>query len=575
MASQYDAITLDGDMSSRKGVLSGGYHGDGANNKFALYLQVKENRNNILKYQRFLKRIESVASDAESKHRKILDNIEEKRKQEQNIKKAIDTAMIETKTINETIKHKENTLNGINERISAEKTSICRNKQIKHDLEQERDHLDDSQRSQETEKLIETIEVLKKDFKLKFEEGKLFQRDRNAQKNRLELAEKAIKDRQTILCKCRRELDLYNVQVKTLKSEECSLNEALKELKEKLKLNEDDIKKIISSKEDITKRCSALLQERDNIDAEIARITQIIETIGPMLENEKSVISRIMEERANLLYHPVSNKNKRKLSTKQLLKEQKIVKAKLEKLSNKINPAAIDLLNDLQKDKITFSTKIQDAQKDEEAVKEVLDQLENFREEKVGLTYNQIGKYLEEIFLKLVPGGTCRLSYEKEMTNVSSMDSSGDSTGPQERVTGIGIEVGFNGKKRYQQMNSLSGGQRTIVSLSFIYAIQRCFDSPIYVFDEVDAALDANRRKTVADYINNICKIDSIRSNKKSVPQFISTTFRKELLRSGDSFIGVQFKNGVSHASIVTENEAKNFIEHTPELDEKDNSSTK
>merc|ERR1712038_1070994 len=115
-------------------------------------------------------------------------------------------------------------------------------------------------------------------------------------------------------------------------------------------------------------------------------------------------------------------------------------------------------------------------------------------------------------------------------------------------------------------MHSLSGGQKTIVSLSFVYAIQRCFELPIYIFD-------ADRRKNVANYLNTICKSDGSKGSiSKTTPQFISTTFRKELLSSADAYIGVQFRNGVSTASTVDRSEAKNFIEHIPEND-KENSS--
>ena len=43
-------------------------------------------------------------------------------------------------------------------------------------------------------------------------------------------------------------------------------------------------------------------------------------------------------------------------------------------------------------------------------------------------------------------------------------------------------------------MEQLSGGQKTLVALAFILAIQRCDPAPFYLFDEVDAALDADYR---------------------------------------------------------------------------------
>ena len=40
-------------------------------------------------------------------------------------------------------------------------------------------------------------------------------------------------------------------------------------------------------------------------------------------------------------------------------------------------------------------------------------------------------------------------------------------------------------------MQELSGGQRTVAALALLLALQRVSPAPFYVFDEVDAALDA------------------------------------------------------------------------------------
>ena len=49
-----------------------------------------------------------------------------------------------------------------------------------------------------------------------------------------------------------------------------------------------------------------------------------------------------------------------------------------------------------------------------------------------------------------------------------------------------------------KNMVQLSGGQKTVVALAFILAIQRCDPAPFYLFDEVDAALDPEFRRTIA-----------------------------------------------------------------------------
>jgi structural maintenance of chromosome 3 (chondroitin sulfate proteoglycan 6) len=58
--------------------------------------------------------------------------------------------------------------------------------------------------------------------------------------------------------------------------------------------------------------------------------------------------------------------------------------------------------------------------------------------------------------------------------------------------------VAFTGSATIKELNQLSGGQKSIVALAFIFAIQKCDPAPFYLFDEVDHALDPIYRKALA-----------------------------------------------------------------------------
>ena len=49
-----------------------------------------------------------------------------------------------------------------------------------------------------------------------------------------------------------------------------------------------------------------------------------------------------------------------------------------------------------------------------------------------------------------------------------------------------------------RDMQQLSGGQKSLVALTLIFAIQKCDPAPFYLFDEIDQALDSSHRKAVA-----------------------------------------------------------------------------
>ncbi|NDD93271.1 hypothetical protein EBZ37_14470, partial [bacterium] len=63
---------------------------------------------------------------------------------------------------------------------------------------------------------------------------------------------------------------------------------------------------------------------------------------------------------------------------------------------------------------------------------------------------------------------------------------------------GVQVRVAFTSSGQQVEMNQLSGGQKALVALALIFAIQRCDPAPFYLFDEIDQALDANYRAEVA-----------------------------------------------------------------------------
>lgn len=60
-------------------------------------------------------------------------------------------------------------------------------------------------------------------------------------------------------------------------------------------------------------------------------------------------------------------------------------------------------------------------------------------------------------------------------------------------MAGLHEQVSF-GSGETLVMKQLSGGQKTLVALALIFAIQRCDPAPFYLFDEIDAALDPQYR---------------------------------------------------------------------------------
>ena len=53
-----------------------------------------------------------------------------------------------------------------------------------------------------------------------------------------------------------------------------------------------------------------------------------------------------------------------------------------------------------------------------------------------------------------------------------------------------------------KELQQLSGGQKSLVALGLIFAIQKCDPAPFYLFDEIDQALDSHHRHAVAGVLH-------------------------------------------------------------------------
>jgi len=85
------------------------------------------------------------------------------------------------------------------------------------------------------------------------------------------------------------------------------------------------------------------------------------------------------------------------------------------------------------------------------------------------------------LFSACLPGAACRLVEERN---------------DHGHISGLQVRVAFNGKEK-ESLTELSGGQRSLLALCLILAILRLKPAPIYILDEVDAALDPSHTQNI------------------------------------------------------------------------------
>lgn len=95
--------------------------------------------------------------------------------------------------------------------------------------------------------------------------------------------------------------------------------------------------------------------------------------------------------------------------------------------------------------------------------------------------------------------------------------------------------------KRFQEMENLSGGEKTVAALALLFAIHSYHPSPFFVLDEVDAALDNANVGKIANYISK---------HKGPNFQFIIISLKNSLFEQSDTLVGI-YKDQTIHSSKV------------------------
>jgi len=83
--------------------------------------------------------------------------------------------------------------------------------------------------------------------------------------------------------------------------------------------------------------------------------------------------------------------------------------------------------------------------------------------------------------------------------------------------------------KAVHLLNALSGGEKSLTTLAFIFSIQQYMPAPFYAFDEVDMSLDGSNVERIASMVREIA----------TESQFVIVSLRKPMIESADRVVGV------------------------------------
>ena len=196
------------------------------------------------------------------------------------------------------------------------------------------------------------------------------------------------------------------------------------------------------------------------------------------------------------------------------------------KLLGPINPLAVEEFAALQERHEFLQAQLEDIRATRRELRKVIQAVDEEIVSVFASAYADVATNFEKLFAGLFPGGTGRLRL----------------TEPEHLLeTGIEVEAKPSGKN-VKKLSLLSGGERSLTALAFLFAVFRSRPSPFYVMDEVEAALDDL----------NLHRFLGLVGEFRDEAQLLIVSHQKRTMEAADCLYGVSMQPGGS-SKVVSE----------------------
>ncbi|CAG8551171.1 4572_t:CDS:10, partial [Dentiscutata erythropus] len=356
------------------------------------------------------------------------------------------------------------------------------------------------------------------------------------------------------VAKSKAEKDLSKFETSIAKNE----NE-MEQLKQELEQLEIDIRQKAEAARSISDRANEakrILDDRKEelyeIKTELDEKTEIINQIRAVeveIRNKLEDCERTLAENkqkenywlgllGKLTFHEIGDEPRPEFQTytddELLAMDKENLKNEIESLNAKIQDANpnLNVLLEYRRCEEEYKSRVKDLEevtsiRDE--CKRQYDELRKLRLEEFMHGFTLISQKLKEMYQMITLGGNA------ELECCDSLDPFSE---------GIIFSV-MPPKKSWKNISNLSGGEKTLSSLALVFALHHYKPTPLYVMDEIDAALDFRNVSIVANYIKERTKN----------AQFIIISLRNNMFELADRLVGIYKTNNMvgTLASVLAE----------------------
>ncbi|KAF1320445.1 Structural maintenance of chromosomes protein, partial [Globisporangium splendens] len=345
----------------------------------------------------------------------------------------------------------------------------------------------------------------------------------------LEGADESVLSIQKEIASLRKEEQKLEDKVADIQRTYTEASNKLEERRSHLTLWDQQLKDLAAKQTELAQKKSALEIERKKTEHKITRllkeeseakhIVKKLEKTHPWIESEKEFFGREHTDYDFQRRDPASA-NRRLLE----LKETQGA------LSKKINKKVMGMIEKAEQEYQGLMNKRHIIENDKEKITSVIKELDTKKNEALETTWVKVTKDFGSIFGTLLPGTTAKL---EPPVNGTILD-------------GLQVRVAFGGVWK-ESLTELSGGQRSLLALSLILSLLLFKPAPMYILDEVDAALDLSHTQNIGQMIRS----------HFSHSQFVVVSLKEGMFNNANVVFRTKFVDGVSTVTRTVPSKSK------------------
>ncbi len=511
-------VTLSGDLVETSGAMIGGFRRESSG---GLGFQQKEVNSGMERLEKDMERLSSTVTLLEKQKTENEEIIISSRERKAVLETEIRTAEVSiggTEDVKELeIKRKEFTtqIKELKEKQEEFEQRVAVFEKELGKLKQEKQGFMDTlckMGSSEVSKELEIFEIQRQGLR-----EQLIKNDseRNSLQNEVGLYESEKEKMHSILKNMVKEFESFTKELKTLQ-DELKANDDILKIKEKNQKQfyaeyKEMFNKRAKCEEFIQKKDSNLIRNEERIRGVEGRRNDVSirkAVLGGEVEGLKKEFEQFKEVQL-----------RRGITLQDLNAEIKNFENLLRTMGN-VNLRALEIYEKVNEEYVHLTDKFDKLKFEKEDVLKMMYEIESKKQESFMKTFKLLERNFKEIFTSLSTKGEAELVIENPENVFDG---------------GVDIRVRIVGNK-YLDIKGLSGGEKTLTALSFIFAIQEFEPSWFYLMDEVDAALDKKNSELLSKLIGKYSK----------GAQYIVISHNDAIISEAQTIYGVTMKEGIS-----------------------------